>query len=619
VTLRLLVQPFVDPLLGPIATPLAAAVLCALCPERWRVLRVALAAVAAAVAGLLVVGHLSGDTPTHWALLSDPLSAVCSMGAAVATLLVTVFMLGWSAGRAQVVGHRLLVACICGTLATANAVFFAKSLLLLLAAWGTLAVLLYLMIAAAGETAAPAARKAAMIVGGADAALLFGVVLLSGGDMDRNLIDALGSSLGLAFALCAVAALAKMGAAPLHAWVAPCASRAHAPTAALLLGAIDKLLGGYLLMRLVGERSSALLLAIGVVSIAVGMLLAVTDRDAKRLLGYSSVAQVGFVLLGLGSGTAIGRAGALFHLANNAIYKPALFLTTAAAERRTGSCDLRDLGGLARELPVTFAATLICGLALAGVPPLSGFFSKWMIYQGLFESRGDGGVGWALGLLAAMTGSALTLAAVAKLIHATYLRKAPARTSPEPTAPSQGDPRWVALAMTAPPVLAALLCVGLGLFAERAALRPLIFPATAGEVAISGTWWSGTAAMLLGAAICAGGLLYLAAVGKVRRTPTYVGGEDLGRVHTSGVPATAERDVEVTGADFFDTLRKLRGLSLFYDAAERGWLDVERVVARLFRWPVEWSRRAHGGLLSTYATWVVVGLCAVLLLLGAGR
>ena len=605
-------QVFVDPLTAPVAIPLGAAVLCGLVPERLRELRAPLTIVAAALTGARVVGLLTaGSVPVQDGWSADPLSGLCALGATVATLLVALFAVGWGRGG-EVPGHRLLHVSMCASLAAANAVFLAGSLLVLLVAWGSSAVLLYLMIASAGPDAAGAARKALMIVGGADAALLLGVVLLwsEAGAGPGLAPGALGAAEGPTFLLCATAAFAKLGAVPLHGWVAPSAARAHGPTAALMLGALDKLLGVYLLARLVGERPSALLLAIGGASIAVGMLLAVVDLDARRLLGYSSVAQVGYMLLGLGSGTALGRAGALFHLVNNTLYKPALFATTSAVERRTGSRDLRDLGGMAGEMPVTFVAALVCGLSLAGVPPLNGFFSKWMVYQGLFEARSQGGVGWALGLIVAMVGSALTLAAIARLLHATYLRK---RT--RPAAGAGRESLW----MAAPPVLVAISCVALGIFAERIALRALILPATAGEVVYAGTWWSGTGALLLGVAVGAGCLLYLGARGKVRRAPTYVGGEDLSRVRTSGVPASPDRDVEVSGADFFDTLPKLAGLRLFYRADAGRWLDVDDLLGRLVGWPVELSRRAHGGLLGSYASWIVLGLGLSLLVMGAVR
>ena len=116
------------------------------------------------------------------------------------------------------------------------------------------------------------------------------------------------------------------------------------------------------------------------------------------------------MMLGIGTGTSLGMVGGLFLLLNNTIYKSCLFLCAGSVERQTGRTKFSELGGLAGPMPWTFVTCLIAALAISGIPPLNGFASKWMIYQGIIDW---GGMLFPLFLLAAMFGSALTLASPA--------------------------------------------------------------------------------------------------------------------------------------------------------------------------------------------------------------
>ena len=133
------------------------------------------------------------------------------------------------------------------------------------------------------------------------------------------------------------------------------------------------------------------------------------------MLGYTAVAQVGYIILGLASGTAVGLAGGLFHMLNHAIYKSGLFLCAGTVERAAGSSDLDRLGGLARLMPITFGACLVTALAGAGIPPLNGFVSKWMVYRALLTE------GMPLLFVGAVIGTLGTILSVYKLIHNIFL------------------------------------------------------------------------------------------------------------------------------------------------------------------------------------------------------
>jgi multicomponent Na+:H+ antiporter subunit D len=125
---------------------------------------------------------------------------------------------------------------------------------------------------------------------------------------------------------------------------------------------------------------------LGTVSIIVGALAALSQKDFKKMLAFSSISQVGYIVLGLGSATALGVAGAVFHLFNHAVFKSLLFVNSAAVEQQTKTTNMRELGGLSKNMPITGWTSVLASLSAAGIPPLAGFWSKLLIVMGLFAA-----------------------------------------------------------------------------------------------------------------------------------------------------------------------------------------------------------------------------------------
>jgi len=142
---------------------------------------------------------------------------------------------------------------------------------------------------------------------------------------------------------------------------------------------------------------------LGSISIIVASYLALGQWDLKRLLAYSSISQIGFILLGLGIGTKLAILGAVFHIFNHAIFKSLLFFNSGAVEMALGTRDLRKMGNLKDALPVTSATSMIASLSVAGLPPFNGFFSKLIIIIAAVQASH---VGYAI---IAVIGSLLTL------------------------------------------------------------------------------------------------------------------------------------------------------------------------------------------------------------------
>jgi len=184
----------------------------------------------------------------------------------------------------------------------------------------------------------------------------------------------------------------KSGLVPFHGWLPDAYSAAPSAVSVLLAGIITKVTGVYVLMRLVisvfgiNPAIQNLLMLAGAVSIAFGALAALTQHDFKRMLAYSSISQVGYIILGLGCATPLAIAGAAFHFFNHTIFKTLLFINAAAVEKQAGSIHMDNLGGLSEKMPVTGATSVIALLSTAGIPPLAGFWSKLIIIMALWSA-----------------------------------------------------------------------------------------------------------------------------------------------------------------------------------------------------------------------------------------
>ena len=235
--------------------------------------------------------------------------------------------------------------------------------------------------------------------------ILFGVALVYGNTGALNMayiskaIQDSGLNAGLTFALALFITGFGLKAAlvPFHAWLPDAHPSAPAPISAMLSGILIKTLGVYAMSRVVFNIFGVsievgwLLVTLGILSMVAGAFLAIGQWDLKRLLAYSSISQIGYVVLGVGLGATLIAKGAnvawaslailggLFHLVNHAVYKSLLFLTSGSVEMSTGTRQMRKMGGLAEKMPLTRAACTVASASIAGVPPFAGFWSKLIL------------------------------------------------------------------------------------------------------------------------------------------------------------------------------------------------------------------------------------------------
>jgi multicomponent Na+:H+ antiporter subunit D len=177
----------------------------------------------------------------------------------------------------------------------------------------------------------------------------------------------------------------KSAIVPFHAWQPDAYTAAPAPVSAAFAGMSAKVLGIYVLIRLFYNVFGVdiwvlnMFAIFGVISMLMGVIMALHQWDFKRLLAYHSISQIGYIILGIGLGTPLGVLGGLFHLLNHSLFKPLLFLNAGSVEKATGTRNLKELGGLSKKMPVTGFTSLIASMSISGVPPLNGFWSKLII------------------------------------------------------------------------------------------------------------------------------------------------------------------------------------------------------------------------------------------------
>lgn len=272
----------------------------------------------------------------------------------------------------------------------------------------------------------------------------------------------------VALALLISAFAMKCGVVPLHMWVSDAYGEAPAPISAVLVVASQASL--YALFRISFTLFNRLptieivawfIIILGILSMVIGVSMAIIQNDIKRLIAYNAVSQVGYMLLGVGVGLMViknitalnsfglvAMEGGIFHIVNDTIIMSLLFLTAGVIIYKTGTKDMNKMSGLAHEMPFTMVLFLIGVLALAGLPPFNGFASKLLIYESTFHFN-------PLLTIIAILVSILTLASFVKIFYSAFMG---------PRLKEYNEKRDVPKTMRIAMLVLALLILLLGLF-----------------------------------------------------------------------------------------------------------------------------------------------------------
>jgi formate hydrogenlyase subunit 3/multisubunit Na+/H+ antiporter MnhD subunit len=269
----------------------------------------------------------------------------------------------------------------------------------------------------------------------------------------------------------------KAGLIPFHAWLPDAHAEAPVPVSALLSGVVIKI-GAYALARTVtifAPHYDAVVLFVAIlasVSMVIGIVMALVQDDLKRLLAYSSISQIAYVIEGLGLGTYLGIYGGLFHMVNHAIVKALLFLCAGALMYAAGTREISKLGAVAKKMPVTVFCFFVGALAIGGMPPFNCFMSKVTIFFALAER----GILWAA-IIGIATGI-LTVACFAWTAFRIFWQKPMAVSNPET------ELKQVPVLMQASMLVLAFACILLGIYPRI--LYPVLNTATESILRILG-------------------------------------------------------------------------------------------------------------------------------------
>jgi NADH:ubiquinone oxidoreductase subunit 5 (subunit L)/multisubunit Na+/H+ antiporter MnhA subunit len=396
------------------------------------------------------------------------------------------------------------------------------------------------------------------------------------------------------FILMLVALVAKSVQVPLHTWI-PEAMAAPTPVSALLHAACYVKAGVYLAARMhsFGAWPAAwggTMVWVGTITMAVGVMYAMVQSELKRMLAYSTVSQIGYMMMGLGIGTPLAITAGLLHCLNHGFFKGGLFLTAGSVQHATGTRDMNQLGGLASRMPRTTLSWLIGVGSMMGIPLMSGFASKWMLYAAALQS------GWAIPAMIAWAASLGTVFMGVKATSAVFLGPAT-----ENTTDAHESPASMVWGMG----LLAAGSIVLGV-APQLAVNYLLNPilrALALGAGVHVTWlglssdagsFSTTGGLMLAlVSVVVGGAIYVLAYA-ARPAAATTGGTVLasagGGVFTGGEPLSSR--ARMTAGDFSDIF--LQNWRTFFR-----WTNVDRVYLAI--WAVI---EAMSGALGTVIAWM---------------
>ena len=317
----------------------------------------------------------------------------------------------------------------------------------------------YVMIAMGRDRKALAASFQYLVMGTIGATFILigiGMLYMSTGslnmaDLARLLPEVEGQKvLRSAFAFLTVGIGLKLAMFPLHLWLPNAYAYAPSAVSAFLAGTATKV-AVYMLLRFVysvfgfefsfdAMPLSEILLVLGVAAILITSVVAIFQDNLKRMLAYSSVAQIGYMLVGVGLATADGLTAAITHVFNHALIKTALFLALGCLVYRMGSVSLTHLSGASKHMPWTMAAFLLGGLSLIGVPLTTGFVSKWLLVTAAIDMGY-----WPLAVVV-LIGSLLAVIYIWRVVEVTYMRASDSPREIREAPISMLLPTWILIA-----------------------------------------------------------------------------------------------------------------------------------------------------------------------------
>ena len=413
--------------LGAVVQLLAARML----PARGKGIWAVVCCVPAVVAVLLAIPHVMGgnaldvrlapwDGPLALVLHVDALSILFAFMGAVIGGIVLIYSIGYMAeDKSATRFYAIMMVFIGGFIS----LVFSANLFIFYLFWEVVGLCSFGLVGFwyTNPEAVKGARKVLLMTHLAGYGLLASIIVIYHRAGTALWTDpAVGRSFtGGLFLLTLIALLAKSVQLPLHTWI-PEAMAAPTPVSALLHAACYVKAGVYLAARLYSFGPmpvswSAVVVWIGTLTMVVGVMYAMVQTDLKRMLAFHTVSQIGYMITGIGIGTPLAITAGLLHCLNHGFFKGGLFLSAGSVQHATGTRDMNQLGGIASKMPRTTLAWLISVGSMMGVPLMSGFASKWMLYTAALQA------GWVIPAFAAWVVSLGTVFSCVKATDSVFL------------------------------------------------------------------------------------------------------------------------------------------------------------------------------------------------------
>ena len=349
---------------------------------------------------MMLLPSALSDTPTDlkvqlslgftFGFLADGLAVFMALVSSFLGLIILIYSFGYISHSENQNEYYLFVVLFIGAM---MGITLTTDLLFLYLFWEISAICCWRLIGFFREKeTVRRANKAFLITGAGALIMLAGFLVVYGQYGTTDLLALRGKEIsGIAVTLILFGILSKSATLPLHSWIAD-AGVAPTPATSLLHAAVLVKIGVYAFTRLfvvtfaLDEIWQTAVPVIAAVSAILTAGAAIAETDIKRIIAYSTVSQIGFILLGLSVGGETALAGGLMYILMHAISKAGLFLCAGIVEHSCHTKDIRLLGGLSKQMPITAVSFFLCAFSVMGVPPFGGFFSKYLVINGTVEA-----------------------------------------------------------------------------------------------------------------------------------------------------------------------------------------------------------------------------------------
>jgi NADH:ubiquinone oxidoreductase subunit 5 (subunit L)/multisubunit Na+/H+ antiporter MnhA subunit len=382
----------------------------------------AVALVPDAISGRVSAFQIAGPLGISFSLTADALAVFMAVVSSLVGALIMLFSFDYISHYENQNEYYLMATLFLGAM---MGLVFSTNLVFLYLFWEITGIASWRLIGFyRGKTDVLRADKAFLVTAFGALVMLVGILAVYGQTGTFDLEGMKGTVLPWTIStLLLVGMLSKSATLPFHTWL-PDAGVAPSPVTALLHAAVLVKIGVYVFARVflvTFSLDAQLRLAVIIIAAASALVsagAALRETDIKRIVAYSTVSQIAFIFLGLATGNALGAAGALLYILMHGLAKAGLFLSAGIVEQNAGTKDITKLGGLLKTMPVTAVSFLFCAFSVMGIPPMGGFFSKYMVISSAL-SAGQIALGAVF-----MAGAVLTILYLFRLFSRVFLGEA---------------------------------------------------------------------------------------------------------------------------------------------------------------------------------------------------